>query len=128
MFDIDLFKQFNDTHGHQAGDKLLKSVAHAAQRQLRSADVLARYGGDEFVILLSNSNTGEAQQAGERIRASIAAQRLEIDNVPMQITISLGIAECSAEIETVDQLVQRADRALYRAKEAGRNCVVVFQK
>ncbi len=93
MFDIDHLKEINDAHGHQAGDEMLKTVARIAQLELRGADVLARYGGDEFVILLSNSNGGEALQAGERIRDSVASHALEMDGSRMNITLSLGIAE-----------------------------------
>lgn len=128
MFDIDHLKEFNDTHGHQAGDELLKIVARIAHLQLRGADVLARYGGDEFVILLSNSNGEEALLAGKRIRESVASHQLETDGSRVSITLSLGIAEYLNEADTVDLLVQRADKALYRAKHAGRNCVVVFQE
>lgn len=128
MFDIDHFKLFNDTFGHQAGDELLKSVAQIARRQLRRSDILARYGGDEFVILLPDSNTAETQQAGERIRESVAAQEVEREGVRINFTLSLGIAGCVEEVATVDQLVQRADRALYQAKHAGRNRVCLYQE
>lgn len=127
MFDIDYFKQFNDTYGHQAGDEALKRVAQIARQQLRDADVLARYGGDEFVILLANSDEREAVTVAERIQESIAAYLLETKDRQARITISMGIAECQDGIDTVDQLVQRADKALYDAKHAGRNCVVVYR-
>jgi diguanylate cyclase (GGDEF)-like protein/PAS domain S-box-containing protein len=128
MFDIDHLKEFNDTYGHQAGDEMLKTAARIANLQLRGADFLARYGGDEFVILLSNSNGKQALQAAERIRDSVASHQLEMDGSWMNITLSLGIAEYLNEADTVDQLVQRADRALYRAKQTGRNCAVVYQE
>lgn len=127
MFDIDNFKQFNDTYGHQAGDEILKRVAQITRQQLRGTDIPARYGGDEFVILLSNSNAQEAVIAGERIRESIAAYLLEMKGRQVNITISMGIAECLNEIDTIDQLVQHADKALYDAKYAGRNRVIVYR-
>jgi diguanylate cyclase (GGDEF)-like protein/PAS domain S-box-containing protein len=127
MFDIDNFKQFNDTYGHQAGDELLRDVAQTAQQQLREADILARYGGDEFVILLSNSNTQDALQAGERIQESIAAHLSEMKDNRVNITLSMGIAECPKNLDTVDRLVQHADKALYNAKHAGRNRIIVYQ-
>jgi len=128
MFDLDNFKPFNDTHGHQAGDEILKCVAEVTHRQLRGADILARYGGDEFVILLSNSNAREAATVAERIRESIAAYLMETKDCQANITISMGIAECRNDTDTVDRLIQHADKALYNAKNAGRNCVIVYRE
>ena len=128
MFDVDRLKEFNDKHGHQAGDEMIKTAAHLTQVQLRTTDVLARYGGDEFVILLSNSSGVVALQAAERIRESVASHQLETGSTRMNITVSMGIAEFGDETGTVDQLVQHADRALYKAKHAGRNCVVRYEE
>ncbi|HSQ40227.1 MAG TPA: GGDEF domain-containing protein, partial [Anaerolineales bacterium] len=128
MFDIDNFKQFNDTHGHQAGDELLKCVAEIARQQLRDADILARYGGDEFVLLLSNSNAREAVIVAERVQESIAAYLMEMKHYQASLTISMGIAEFLSGVDSIDQLVQHADKALYNAKNAGRNCVIVYRE
>ena len=128
MFDVDRLKEFNDLYGHQAGDELIKTAAHLTQLQLRATDVLARYGGDEFVILLSNSSGVEALQAAERIRENVASHQLEMGGTRINITVSLGIAEFGDKTRTVDQLVQHADKALYKAKHAGRNCVVRYEE
>jgi diguanylate cyclase (GGDEF)-like protein/PAS domain S-box-containing protein len=127
MFDIDNFKQFNDTHGHQAGDELLRDTAQTVSQQLRDADILARYGGDEFVILLSNSNTLDAVQVAERIQESFATYLSEMKDNGVNVTLSMGIAEFLNNLDTVDKLIQHADKALYNAKHAGRNCTSVYQ-
>jgi diguanylate cyclase (GGDEF)-like protein len=126
MFDIDHFKKFNDTYGHQAGDEILKQITQIARQQLRDADILARYGGEEFVILLPNSDAHESSIVAERIRGSVAAYQMDTNDGRVSATISLGITECLAHTETLDELVLQADRALYAAKSAGRNCVVIY--
>jgi diguanylate cyclase (GGDEF)-like protein/PAS domain S-box-containing protein len=126
MFDIDHFKQFNDVYGHQAGDEVLKQVTQIAGQQLRDADILARYGGEEFVILLPNTTASETAILAERIRESISAAQMQIDGKVVNITISLGIAECQAPTPSLESLVQETDKAMYAAKKAGRNCVKIF--
>jgi diguanylate cyclase (GGDEF)-like protein len=123
MFDIDHFKQFNDLYGHQAGDEILKNIVQIAKKQLREADILARYGGEEFVVLLPNSRAQEAAVVAGRILESIATYQMDAHGNKVSITISMGVTECLASTDTLDQLVQQADRALYAAKSAGRNCV-----
>jgi diguanylate cyclase (GGDEF)-like protein/PAS domain S-box-containing protein len=128
MFDTDYLKQVNDTLGHMVGDSLLVLVAQTAVAQLRSVDVLARYGGDEFVVLLSQTSAQQAFPIAERIRASVAALRMQTEKGPLSVTLSIGIAEIWREPadESVERIVQRADKALYTAKQAGRNRTVVF--
>ncbi len=128
MFDTDYLKQVNDTLGHMAGDKLLVLVAQTAIAQLRAVDVLARYGGDEFVILLSQTNAQQAFTIAERIRTSVAALHLQTEKGPLAVTLSIGIAEIWREPvdESVERVVQRADKALYAAKQTGRNRTVIF--
>jgi diguanylate cyclase (GGDEF)-like protein/PAS domain S-box-containing protein len=129
MFDIDGFKLINDNFGHSIGDQALQALTQVVSSQLRSVDVFGRYGGDEFIILLPQTGTQEAQVIGERIHASIAAMRIDTDKGPLSLTISLGIAQIrhhAAQPDTVDNLLLRADQALYAAKQAGRNCTVTF--
>ena len=128
MFDADDFKQVNDILGHAAGDKVLALIAQAAAAQVRAPDVLARYGGDEFVILLSQTSAQQARPIAERIRKSVAAMRVETAKDPLAITLSIGIAETRREPpdESVERVIQRADEALYAAKQSGRNRTVIF--
>jgi diguanylate cyclase (GGDEF)-like protein/PAS domain S-box-containing protein len=126
MFDIDHFKQFNDLYGHQTGDEVLIHVAQVAQEQLRDADILARYGGEEFVVLLPNSNAQEAAVVAERIREAIAAYQMDINGKNVSITISAGVVERVTSTGSVDHMIQQADKAMYAAKSAGRNCVEIY--
>jgi diguanylate cyclase (GGDEF)-like protein/PAS domain S-box-containing protein len=127
MFDADEFKQINDTFGHAAGDKMLVEIAQAAVAQVRVSDVVARYGGDEFIILLPNASAQQAFPIAERIRASVAAIRLGAENAMSVMTLSIGISEIRHEPvdESIDRVIQRADQALYKAKQCGRNCIVI---
>lgn len=123
--DLDHFKRVNDTYGHLAGDVTLKVVAGCMARQLRLHDLLVRYGGEEFVMLLPDTGTEEAQQIAERLCASVAEHEIPNGAHPFQVTLSIGIA--TTHVETaVDILIGNADRALYRAKNLGRNCVEIF--
>lgn len=119
LLDIDHFKQFNDNYGHEAGDKVLTTVAREIESGLRSTDQLGRWGGEEFIILAANSGLEESMQLAERLRSSIAALSLgELG----QVTFSAGLAEWRAG-DNRRSLVDRADQAMYRAKNAGRNQV-----
>ena len=117
LFDIDNFKQFNDDYGHLAGDKVLKSVANELNQSIRGFDTLGRYGGEEFLIILPNTNLDKALRAAERARQSIEA--LVIDGLP-KVTISGGVAQ-REENESIETLIDRADQKLYQAKNQGRN-------
>jgi diguanylate cyclase (GGDEF)-like protein/PAS domain S-box-containing protein len=127
MFDVDDFKQVNDTLGHAAGDSALALVAHTLSADTRASDVVARLGGDEFVVLLPETTTKQALPIAERIRARAAKIRLGPSSGPPGITLSIGIAElqCQPTDATIEQIFQRADLALYRAKASGGNCVCV---
>lgn len=126
MFDVDYLKKTNDTYGHQVGDELLKKAADVVRSELRSADILARYGGDEFVILLSNSDESEASMVLERIYRQLQSAYIRVEGEKLNITISAGIASLQPEMAKADQLVLQADRALYIAKNSGRNRMAVY--
>ena len=128
MFDMDDFKKVNDTLGHAAGDKLLVRVAQTAVAQVRASDVVARYGGDEFIVMLPYASAQQALHVAERIRAGVATLRVETDKDPFAIMVSNGIAEIRHEPvdENVERIIQRADEALYKAKQSGRNRTVIF--
>ncbi|RFA25123.1 hypothetical protein CAI21_20020 [Alkalilimnicola ehrlichii] len=119
MFDIDHFKQVNDRFGHAAGDRVLQKLAQVAQAQLRETDLLARWGGEEFMVLLPDRSLEVAAEIAERLRQTIADT--DFDEVGT-ITCSFGVA-CRANDERQDNWLRRVDEALYRAKAAGRNCV-----
>jgi diguanylate cyclase (GGDEF)-like protein len=121
MLDCDNLKHVNDAHGHQAGSSLLRQVANAVQAELRATDVPARYGGDEFIVLLPETPPKGALDVAERIRRTIAARPLAIDGVTIPVTVSVGIACYPEDGRTLDALAVRADRALYQAKSDGRN-------
>lgn len=116
--DVDHFKRINDQGGHQLGDTVLREVAQCCRASLRNTDLAARIGGEEFALLLPATDLAQAQQLAERLRQEIAALQL-----PAAVTVSIGCAELSAEMGSVDALLARADEALYAAKENGRNRV-----
>lgn len=121
LFDLDDFKLANDTLGHQAGDELLKLVALVARSHLRDADIFARYGGDEFVVLLPQTGAADAASVAERVRADVAAASINTPHGLARTTISCGIAEMHVASDTLEAMIQRADEALYEAKKQGRN-------
>ncbi|MFW9077836.1 GGDEF domain-containing protein [Pseudomonas sp. P2757] len=120
MLDIDHFKRVNDSHGHSAGDDVLKAVAASIKGQLRNVDMVFRYGGEEFLILLSNTSRDAAAMVGERLRSAAQAQEYYANDQLIELTVSLG---CSTLLpgESADSLLRRADSALYVAKREGRN-------
>ncbi|KAF1029022.1 MAG: Diguanylate cyclase DosC [Pseudomonas sp.] len=120
MLDIDHFKRINDTHGHAIGDQVLKAVASAIKSQLRNVDMVFRFGGEEFLILLSNTGREAASMVGERLRQAAQAQDYRAQEVPIELTVSLGCATLLAA-ESAESLLRRADNALYVAKRNGRN-------
>lgn len=126
MIDIDHIKDVNDNYGHDAGDRAIVAVAMALSVDLRACDSAARFGGEEFVVLMPETQLRVAADAAERLRNSIAALRLEADDGrPIGLTISIGVAgaSTSGEPDTPSTLLSRADRALHRAKTDGRNRV-----
>ena len=126
VLDVDHFKAINDTHGHQAGDRVLEAIARKLEASLRRHDVIARYGGEEFVVLLPETGRTEAAAAGEKLRDAIAgAPFRETAGIP--VTVSIGAATFPDRgIEDADDLLKRADDALYRAKAWGRDRVAMW--
>ncbi|MBX7246281.1 MAG: diguanylate cyclase [Candidatus Sumerlaeaceae bacterium] len=127
MLDIDHFKQINDTHGHLVGDQALRGFAHLLEKLTRKADTVARFGGEEFTILMHGINSAQAIEAAERIRRTLENTALDCDGSTVKITVSIGISTFSADHPADSHtLIGEADRALYRAKLEGRNRVCLY--
>jgi diguanylate cyclase (GGDEF)-like protein len=127
MIDSDHLKTVNDGHGHDAGNYLLRQVANAIQTELRATDVPARYGGDEFIVLLPETPAKGAMDVAERIRKAVSSTTLDVSGERIASSVSIGVACLPEDGRTLDALAARADRALYQAKQQGRNCVVRYQ-
>jgi two-component system, cell cycle response regulator len=123
LCDVDRFKSVNDAHGHPVGDSVLSGVAKRVSAGLRPYDVLGRYGGEEFLIVLPGCSLPEALGVAERARVSVCCEGIETSGGLLPITMSFGVATATGDARNLDELISDADRALYRAKEAGRNCV-----
>ncbi len=126
MLDLDYFKMVNDTHGHDAGDAVLKALAKVLVRSVRGGDYVIRYGGEEFMILLHETAATVAMDVAEKIRVAVEGMKVPIASGVLQKTISIGVADYPADSDTFWQTVKFADVALYKAKESGRNRVVRF--
>jgi len=124
VIDIDKFKSINDTYGHAAGDDIIKAFSNLVNQVIRKTDMLFRYGGEEFVVLMSNANQDGAMLLAERIRRKVERLDIQIPNQPLTlaVTVSLGVASLKGN-ENGQILFERADNALYKAKSEGRNCV-----
>lgn len=125
MIDADGLKPTNDQHGHAAGDRLLTAIADVLKTALRGTDNCARYGGDEFIALLPESDAHTALDAAERIRTGVANTSFDFDGRRVQCTVSIGVAAYPADAGSLDELLSAADRALYRAKNEGRDRIVL---
>jgi len=128
MLDVDGLKEYNDTHGHLRGSAVIRSVAQIVSQKLRSIDMLCKYGGDEFVVVLPRTPKQGAALAAERIRAAIDKHSFPGENVTGKITASMGIASFPEDGGTVPELISSSDKALYRAKRHGRNQVWISGK
>ena len=123
--DVDFFKAINDTHGHDAGDKVLQELAQRLRDHTRSIDLCCRIGGEEFIIVLPNTDAFTAEKIGERLRRSVASKSFMVGGPSLvPVTISAGLASLSGMDDTLEKLLKRADSALYRAKREGRNRVI----
>jgi len=128
LFDIDHFKKFNDTYGHQTGDMVLATLGDLIRSQyVRGSDLAARYGGEEFAVLLYHTVGGEAFRAAERLRRTVEQHPFQHKDLVLQVTISIGVASFPhSDISDARTLIECADKALYRAKGEGRNRVILF--
>ena len=124
MIDIDHFKKINDTYGHDAGDEVLKHLSQLIKDNVRHQDIFARHGGEEFTLLLRQTNAASGMKIAEKIRNSVEQMTIITKSDSINITISIGIVEFSKDYTEFDTLVQLADEALYEAKNMGRNCIV----
>jgi diguanylate cyclase (GGDEF)-like protein len=134
MFDIDFFKRINDTYGHSIGDVVLQKIAKISSETLREVDIIGRLGGEEFVVLLPHTDRQQAVEAAERLRLALEAGEVTLENgEELQFTASLGVLtidkamSLGEEALNIDRLLTRVDKALYQAKESGRNRVCLSQ-
>ena len=127
LFDVDHFKRVNDTHGHDAGDDVLRELAARTIKSIRSVDLGVRLGGEEFLVVMPETDLANAATVAERLRTGVARDLFTVRSSceKLAVTISVGVAAVIAGADDRDRLLKRADDALYCAKSAGRNCVVV---
>ncbi|MFN3264639.1 MAG: GGDEF domain-containing protein, partial [Aquificaceae bacterium] len=127
MVDVDYFKEVNDRYGHDVGDRVLREVAHQIQKSVREADMVIRYGGEEFMVLLVDVQPGKSEEVAEKIRRAIENHTIEAPGIVLKKTVSIGVAEFPHDSDKIWQCIKFADVSLYRAKQAGRNRVVRFR-
>ena len=125
MLDIDNFKLINDTYGHASGDEVLKAVANVLSQGTRESDVSGRLGGEEFAIILTETDLTAAQELIERLRKKVEQTCIHFKGQEISVTASFGVAKLDTESDNFDKLIDRADYALYQAKKEGRNRVVI---
>jgi diguanylate cyclase (GGDEF)-like protein len=123
MFDIDRFKDINDNHGHACGDLVICKVAKTLQASFRAADIVARIGGDEFIVMTSNMDKAQCRGQFEKILKKVAGLIIVDDGQTIPVTVSIGVTTILTE--TLDAMVRQADELLYQAKGSGRNCVAI---
>jgi diguanylate cyclase (GGDEF)-like protein len=127
MIDVDHFKRINDTHGHPAGDEVLRQVAGLLSKRLRACDMLGRYGGEEFCVVAMDTDAAGAKQLANSLRETIASQALVTESGALSVTVSIGMSLCPANImRELKEVLAEADEALYNAKDGGRNQVYCF--
>lgn len=127
MIDVDNFKDINDAYGHPGGDRILKGVTYKIKEALRGSDFLARYGGDEFAVILIKTNAKAATDVAWKLCTTMRDSRFLLDEIPVNVTLSIGVAEAGPN-DTEETLLKRADKALYRVKEVGRNNVLFEER
>jgi diguanylate cyclase (GGDEF)-like protein len=128
LLDVDYFKKINDSFGHKIGDSVVKSVADVLVKTCRSFDIVARYGGDEFSIVVVNADEATALKIAQRIRRSLAESSIHIGGKSIRVTTSIGISQCLGENDSIESLIDRADHALLAAKRSGRNQSICYSK
>lgn len=127
MFDIDHFKKVNDSYGHPAGDAVIRNTSYVIKNTIRQTDIAGRYGGEEFAVILPNSDAHTAHYLAERLRKKIEAQSVIHDAQVLHYTVSLGVAELSTDMSSYQQWLEASDSALYESKEDGRNCSTIYK-
>jgi len=127
MVDTDNLKSINDNHGHSAGDKLLKMVSDAIDDTLRDSDIIARVGGDEFIIMLTDTDSARASDAAERIKKTIDNAATVVDGKTITATASIGIASYPDDSNDLNEIMNFADKSLYQSKKSGKNTVTIYQ-
>ncbi|MGS0725809.1 GGDEF domain-containing protein, partial [Shewanella sp. 0m-11] len=127
IFDIDNFKSINDQYGHYVGDLAIQAVAKRGARWLRERDLIGRIGGEEFLIVLPETSQEEAMQISDRLREGIAAQAYTFDDVTIELTVSIGVTALTGQQRCLTELVNQADKGLYKAKFSGKNAVYFIQ-
>lgn len=128
MIDIDYFKKVNDTYGHDVGDKVIKTIADTIQKSIRESDYVIRWGGEEFLVLLMDVQSGFSEKVAEKIRKNVEDKPIEFTGGTLRKTVSIGVAEFPIDTNQIWECIKYADVALYKAKETGRNKVVRFEK
>lgn len=123
MLDIDFFKNVNDNYGHSFGDLVLKEIAFLLLQTFRKTDMVFRYGGEEFAIIITETSKDKALIPLERLRKTISEHPFVYDGITIKVTVSIGVSDVNKDVETVHQLFELADKALYKSKENGRNQV-----
>ena len=125
VVDVDFFKNVNDTYGHLVGDEVLRNVAYQLRDHIRHPDLAGRYGGEEFLILLPNTESAEAAEQAVRLCKYVRETKVHVNNHVLSVTISIGVAQFQPGADTWDSLLNRADNAMYEAKNNGRDCLFV---
>ncbi len=128
MFDIDHFKKINDNYGHLAGDKVIQHISHLLKQSLRETDCAGRYGGEEFSVVLAHTCAKDALNFADRLRKKIEQSELVFEEESIKVTVSMGISDINDQLENSGQWLAYADRALYQAKESGRNNCVIYDQ
>ncbi len=126
LVDADHFKKINDQYGHLTGDEVLRQLAAVLKESVREIDIVGRYGGEEFCVVLPDTDAQGAAFVAERIRKTMESKKIRAYDATLRVTISLGVASYPSDGKTAEELIDKADWALYRAKSAGRNCIIVF--
>jgi diguanylate cyclase (GGDEF)-like protein len=128
VLDLDRLKQINDSYGHAVGDEAIKILATTLKTIIRASDVPVRFGGDEFVVFMPETNIDQAIKLAQRLRLSLAENPIHTGQNPLFLTLSIGVAGLSHNVDSIDKLLENADRALYLAKQKGRNQVQSYSK